>query len=171
MDNYRRLKENIRKAAGPASLTIYQGIVTDTDGILCSCIFGNIEVTDIRLRASLTERDRQMLVVPKIGSAVILGSLSGDLADLAVLQVDEIERIEINGGQLGGLINISELTDKINALIDMFNSHTHSLPTGTVAVAGNAGTMSNLSEVLVPEVRRKAEKFSKEDYEDNTIKH
>ena len=120
---------------------------------------------------SLTERDRQMLVVPKIGSAVILGSLSGDLADLAVLQVDEIERIEINGGQLGGLINISELTDKINALIDMFNSHTHSLPTGTVAVAGNAGTMSNLSEVLVPEVRRKAEKFNKEDYEDNTIKH
>ena len=130
-----------------------------------------MEVRDIRLRASLTERERQMLVVPKIGSAVILGSLSGDLADLAVLQVDEIERIEINGGQLGGLINISELTDKINALIDMFNSHTHSLPTGTVAVAGNAGTMSNPSEVLVPEVRRKAEKFNKEDYEDNTIKH
>ena len=69
------------------------------------------------------------------------------------------------------MINISELTDKINALIDMFNSHTHSLPTGTVAVAGNAGTMSNPSEVLVPEVRRKAEKFNKEDYEDNTIKH
>lgn len=171
MDNNRRLIENIRKAAGPVPMSIYQGIVTSTDGITCTCRFGDMDVSGIRLRASLTERDRQMLVVPKTGSAVIIGSLSGDLSQAVVLQVDEIDRIEINGGQLGGLVNIEDLTAKINELVDAFNGHTHSLPTGTVSVSGPGGAMSNTAPVSVPAISKKADKFTRDDYEDDTVKH
>lgn len=171
MDNNRRLIENIRKAAGPVPMSIYQGIVTSTDGITCSCRFGDMEVSGIRLRASLTDKERQMLIVPKTGSAVIIGSLSGDLSQAVVLQVDEIDRIEINGGQLGGLVNIEDLTAKINELVDAFNGHTHSLPTGTVSVSGPAGAMSNPAPVPVPATSKKADKFTRDDYEDDTVKH
>ena len=171
MDNNRRLIENIRKAAGPVPMSIYQGIVTSTDGVTCSCRFGEMEVSGIRLRASLTDRERQMLIVPKTGSAVIIGSLSGDLAQAVVLQVDEADRIEINGGQLGGLVNIEDLTEKINELVDAFNGHTHSLPTGAVSVSGPAGAMSNTAPVSVPAISQKADKLNKDDYEDSTIKH
>lgn len=171
MDQMKRLRENIRNVVGPHPMSIYQGIVTGTDGLTCRCRFGSMEVEDIRLRASLTDRDRQMLVVPKTGSAVIVGSLSGDLADLVILQIDEIDRIEINGGQLGGLVNIGDLTEKINRLVDAFNSHTHSLPIGAVAVSGNAGAMSNLSPVSVPAISNKAEKFDRDDYEDDKVTH
>lgn len=57
-----------------------------------------------------------MLVTPKVGSAVTIGSLSGDLRELVVLQVDHIETIVINGGKLGGLINIGQLTKKSMSL-------------------------------------------------------
>lgn len=171
MDNNRRLVENIRKAAGPVPMSIYQGIVTSTDGVTCSCRFGSTEVSGIRLRASLTERERQMLVVPKAGSAVVIGSLSGDLSQAVVLQVDEIERIEVNGGKLGGLVNIEDLTAKINELVEAFNGHTHSLPTGTVSVSGPAGAMSNPAPVSVPAISKKADKFTRDDYEDDTVKH
>ena len=171
MDNYKRLINNLKEAAGITQLTIYQGIVTKTDGVTCTCRFDDLEVSDIRLRASLSDKDKQMLVVPKVNSAVIIGSLSGDLSQAVVLQVDEIERIEINGGKLGGLINIEDLTAKINDLVDKFNSHTHSLMTGTVNVAGNAGTMTNAAPISVPAVSQKAVKLQKSDYEDETIKH
>lgn len=171
MDQNRRLYDNIRKVFGAMPMSICQGIVTETDGITCSCRFGSMEVSGIRLRASLTGRDRQMLVVPQKGSAVILGSLSGDLSDLVVLQVDEIERIEINGGQLGGLINIEALTEKINDLVRAFNSHTHSIPSGGVAVSGPAGAASNAQPVSVPAIADKADGFDKSDYEDTKVKH
>ena len=170
MDQNRRLLENLKKV-NPQRLTVYQGIVTGVNGIQCSCRIGNAVVTGIKLRASLTDRERQMLVVPKSGSAVVLGSLSGDLANLVVLQADEVEKIVINGGSLGGLVNIEDLTAKINGLVDAFNSHTHTLPVGTVSVTGSAGPSANPSPVTVPAVTTKADKFSKEDYEDNTVVH
>lgn len=171
MDQNSRLRRNIRRIVGPAPMSIYQGIVTATDGITCSCRFGSIEVSDIHLRASLTDRERQMLAVPKVGSAVVVGSLSGDLSSLVVLQVDEIERLEINGGQLGGLVNIGDLTDRINGLVDAFNSHTHSIPTGAVAVTGASGAASNAAPVTVPAIADKAQRLERDDYEDKDITH
>lgn len=162
-----RLIKNLRDAVGPAPITVYQGIVVDTDGITCTVRFGEMEVSGIRLRASEAANDSQMLIVPRKDTAVIVGSLSGDLSQLAVLSVDAIERIEINGGQLGGLINIQQLTDKINELVDAFNSHTHTIPTGAV----KCGTYPSVAPVTVPAVMKKANKLRKGDYEDETVKH
>lgn len=166
----RRLIENIRKAHGQA-MWVCQGIVKAVDGVTCTCEIGDMTLAGIRLRSSVTDRDRQMLVVPKTGSAVTLGCLRGDLSEMVVLQVDEVESITINGGELGGLIKIQELTDKINALVDKFNSHTHTLATGTVQVEGTATKQANLAPITVPSVTSKATKLDKRDYEDETVKH
>lgn len=164
MDNNKRLIENLRKAFGPVPMALCQGIITgiSDDGLTCSCRFGSAEVSEIRLRASLSGRDRQMLVVPRLGSAVIVGSLSGDLSSLVVLQVDEIDRVVFNGGELGGLVNIEPLTEKLNALVDAFNSHTHHVTTSGTA-ASQTGTAAATTG--------KAEKFDKNDYEDANIIH
>lgn len=164
MDNNKRLLENIRKAFGPVPMVLYQGIVTEIsdDGLTCSCRFGSVEVSEIRLRASLSGRDRQMLVVPRTGSAVIVGSLSGDLSSLVVLQVDEIDRVVFNGGELGGLVNIEPLTEKLNALVDAFNGHTHQ-----VSTSGTAASQTGTATATM----NKAAKFDKHDYEDDNIIH
>lgn len=147
-------------------MTVYQGIVASVEGITCTVTFGSQNVSGIRLRASKAENDSQILLVPRAGSAVIVCSLSGDLSDLAVIAVDEVERIEINGGRLGGLINIEQLTDKLNALVDAFNSHTHTIPIGGVICE-----KPNAAPVRVPEVKNPASSFNAGDYEDETINH
>lgn len=144
-----------------------QGEVVAVDDLTCTVKIGDAEIEGVRLRASLTGRDRQILTVPKVGSSVTLGCLTADLNNLVVLQVDEIEKIIVNGGELGGLIKIQELTDKINALVEAFNSHTHLLPVG--AVITSAGPSTN--PVNVPAITKKAAKLNKKDYEDETIKH
>lgn len=171
-----RLARNIRDLVGKTQLSIYQGIITSVDGVTCSIRFGSQEVSGIRLRASLSDNDRQILVVPKVDTAVIVGSLSGDLSELVVLKADEIESIEVNGGKLGGLINIDDLTDKLNKLVnevnalkDAFNGHTH---TGDVTGSCPAGKVKGSCTCLAPTGKaQNASKFNKDDYEDTTVIH
>ena len=162
----RRLAENLRRM-NPVTLWITQGIVRAVDGITCSVEIGDATLEGIRLRASLTDKDRQILVVPKVGSAVTLGSLSGDYNDMVVLQVDEVESITVNGGKLGGLVNIADLTEKINSLVDAFNKHTHTLATGAVQTPGGV----NPAPIVVPAIMNKAARLNKADYEDTKITH
>ena len=167
MTEEQRLLRNIQAAVGPVAITVYQGIVVSVEGVTCTVRFGNMDVSGVRLRASEAGQDAQMLIVPKKDTAVIVGSLSGDLSQLAVLAVDVIERIEINGGKLGGLINIEALTDKINALVDAFNRHTHTIASGAIV----CGTYPNANPVPVPAITSKASRLAKADYEDETVKH
>lgn len=162
----RRLADNIKRL-NPTSMWLTQGEVVAVDDLTCTVKIGDAEIEGVRLRASLAGRDRQILTVPKVGSSVTLGCLTADLNNLVVLQVDEIEKIIVNGGELGGLIKIQELTDKINSLVEAFNSHTHLLPEG--AVITSAGPSTN--PVNVPAITKKAAKLNKKDYEDETIKH
>lgn len=156
MDQYKRLANNLRNVYDKKEITIYQGIVKSVEGVTCTCTFGTLDISDIRLRASLTDNNRQMLITPVIGSAVIVGSLSGDFSNLVVLEVDQVESIIINGGKLGGLINIEVLTNKINELVNTFNSHTH-----TSASSGSPTS---------PTVQV-AKALNKKDYEDTKITH
>lgn len=166
----RRLAENIRRI-NPVSMWMTQGEVTATDGVTCSVRIGDAELEGIRLRASLSDNDRQILVVPKVGSAVVLGCITGDLNNMVVLQVDEIESITINGGEQGGLVKIQELTDRLNELVEMFNSHTHTIATGGIQVEGTAVKQTNTAPITVPAITSKASRFDADDYEDDTITH
>lgn len=161
MDEYRQLQEHLRGLAGGGkSIAIYQGIVKSVDGNLCEVTVGSITIPGVRLKASEIDDAGMMLITPKVGSAVTIGSLSGDLTELVVLQVDHIETIVINGGKLGGLINIEQLTKKINELVDAFNNHTHQ-----VTVSHPGGTFTTVKPM------KSTQSFNRNDYEDKKIKH
>ena len=93
MNEYSKLKELLKGVGGGKDITIYQGIVNRIDGCLCEVQIGNISIPDVRLRASETDDDGEMLITPKVGTAVTIGSLSGDLSQLVVLRVDHIESL------------------------------------------------------------------------------
>ena len=159
MDRYRELRDRLRGLQSGYT-AIWQGIVEKVEGLTCSVRVGGLTVPGVRLRSSLTTDAGSLTVVPKVGTAVTLGSLSGDLSDLVVIAVDHAEHIEasgkitINGGELGGLINIEALTGKLNELVKTFNSHTHQ---GVHGVTGKP-----LSS---------AKDFDRDDYEDEKVKH
>lgn len=161
MDEYRKLADNLNNLAKPnGCLAIYQGIVTKVHGSLCDLQIGNILIEDVRLKASETTDDGEFLLIPAIGSAVTVGSLSGDLSQLVVIAFDKVDSIKatgtitINGGKLGGMININDLTAKLNELVQKYNSHTHTTPHGVSGVPISSAANFNVS-----------------DYEDNKIKH
>lgn len=155
MDQYRELASLIKQASsGGGRVTILQGIVKEVSGITCTVEIGSLTVSDVRLRASEKQEETQILITPAIGSAVILASLSGDMTNLVVVAVDVAESITINGGKLGGLINIEALTAKLNELVQVFNSHTHTAPNGPTTPPTTT-----------------ANQLQRKDYEDEKIKH
>ncbi len=169
MDKYRKLGESLRNLGGGGrAITIYQGIVNSVDGNLCEVQIGNIAIPDVRLRASEADDDGEMLVTPKVGSAVTIGSLSGDLSRLVVLQVDHIESIVINGGKLGGLINIKQLTDKLNIIEDDINTLKNAMRAWTpVAQDGGAALKASVSTWTSQTLANS----QRGELEDETVKH
>lgn len=121
MDTYRELGERLRSLRQEPRL-IFQGIVLSTEGSTCTVDIEGLAIPDIRLRASLQNEDEELLVIPKIGSAVIVASLSGDLNELVVLSVDRAEEIRFHGGHQGGLVLVRELCTKLNALEEEVNN-------------------------------------------------
>ena len=163
MDQYRRLRDNLMQMMGSGKeINIWQGIVKSVEGISCTVTFGTLDVEGVRLRASLADNESHLLIVPKVGTAVVVGSLSNDLSMLVVLAVDEVESITINGGKLGGLINIESLTQKINDLVRTFNNHTHQVST-TGSATAQTGTAAAVTS--------KASELNKSDYEDTQVTH
>lgn len=163
MDQYRRLRDNLMQMIGAGKeITIWQGIVKSVEGTTCTVTFGTLDVEGVRLRASLAENESHLLIVPKVNTAVVVGSLSNDLSLLVVLAVDEVESITINGGKLGGLINIESLTQKINELVRTFNNHTHQVST-TGSATAQTGTAAAVAS--------KASELNKIDYEDTKVTH
>ena len=78
--------------------------------------------------------------------------------------------VVLNGGSLGGLVKVEELTDKLNELIEAFNEHTHTLGSQSVSVSGTASAQSNLTPILVPAITSKHTKVKRGDYENEKVK-
>lgn len=90
-----------------------------------------------RLMASV---DDGVLIVPTVESTVAV-SMS-DFNTATIVQYSEVEKIVLRGGDLGGLVKVIELTEKLNnlenklnSLVAKYNIHTHNVtavgsPTG-----------------------------------------
>lgn len=121
MDSYRQLAQHlsglrVRKAS------LYQGFVQSVEGKTCTVQIDGLDVPDVRLRASTTDEDSELILVPAVGSAVIVGALSDDFGQLAILSMDKVETITIHGGKQGGLVLAPSLVEKLNALEEDLNN-------------------------------------------------
>lgn len=97
--------------------------------------------------------------------------VSGDKVEV---NADKEDGIIINGGKNNGLVKIKELTDKINALVDTFNTHTHTIETITSDVSVASTTFKGsgtASGVKVPQPDNSATSFNQSHYEDTKVKH
>lgn len=123
---------------------------------------------------SVVDGDDGVLIVPEVGSDVILGFLDKNNSFVILYsKIDEVlidvkNNIVINGGKNEGLVKIKELTAKLNDLIDSYNMfvatynlHTHQITMVDGVQVVNATTNSGSSAKL----------FNKSDYENEKIKH
>lgn len=144
--------------------------VKQVDGTTCIVTIDELELREVRLRAVVNDEESGIVVTPKVGSMVMISDLSnGNMNDWAVMMYSEIETIAINGGKNKGLINIEDLTDKLNALVDWCENHTHS---GVItAVSGGSGAPAVGTNGNTGKPITAPNAFNQSDYEDDKITH
>jgi hypothetical protein len=106
-------------------------------------------------------------IKPRVNTMCLIGILEGKEALTFLINAEGVELVEvkadtirINGGLNDGLVKIKELTDRLNALVNIFNSHTH-----TVATTGTAAAQSGMAAVVTV----RAQSFKESDYENKKI--
>ena len=165
MGKHSEIKQLIREIASTGGgATLFEATVVESKDTECTIKYQGLEHKNVRLVCGFSQSLTTVIVKPAVDSTVLVADLSsGKMRDLVVLMVEKAETvtinggnetITINGGELGGLINIAALTDKLNALVNTFNTHVHS-------VSGNA-TLTTTQQ---------AQTFNQTDYEDTKIKH
>lgn len=121
MDSYRQLAQHL-SGLKARKASLYQGFVKSVEGKTCTVQIDGLDVPDVRLRASTTDEESEIILVPAVGSAVIVGALSDDFGQLALLSMDKVDTITIHGGKQGGLVLAPSLVKKLNALEDDINN-------------------------------------------------
>lgn len=121
MDSYRQLAQHL-SGLKTRKASLYQGFVQSVEGNTCTVQIDGLDVPDVRLRASTTDEDSELILIPAVGSAVIVGALSDDFGQLVLLSMDKVETITIHGGKQGGLVLAPSLVRKLNALEDDINN-------------------------------------------------
>jgi len=110
MDKYAKLLVSLKQAvAPPKMLPIFSAEVKEITGESCTIILDGLELTEVRLKSTINGSANKIILSPKVGSIVLVGSLTGDLKDLAVLKIDEVEKVEY---VQDGLKIVIDTTDK-----------------------------------------------------------
>lgn len=120
MDQYAKLRDllqGIRRMPQSGQPLLFQAEVKSIQEDCCTVDIAGLELTDIRLKAVADgETKKTLLLIPPPGSKVLVGSLTGDYRDLAVLSVERFDKIILGGNEFGGLVKATVLTQKLNAL-------------------------------------------------------
>lgn len=133
MDKYKRLIDVLKQAVGGNNnIPLIIGTVLSNQADSCTISHGAtdeadpLELSDVRLKATIGNDDNYLIVFPKIGSSVVCGSITGDYEDLCVLKVDEIDHIEIVQNGLNIMIDANDQRVSVKngtvGLYDLFAS-------------------------------------------------
>ncbi|MCQ2298722.1 MAG: hypothetical protein MJZ81_01155 [Bacteroidales bacterium] len=178
MDTYSEIAKALRKIMGRygTSAQLFTGEVKSVEGGTCTVLVGKLEVPDVLLSPADDGKDGKLIITPKTGSMVTVADLSGgELRHLSVVQWGEVEkislssdRIELNGGKNGGLVNIQDLAEKLNKLEKDNNSLKQAF-SSWVPVPQDGG--SSLKAVVASWASQQLVQTRVSDLEDDKITH
>ena len=161
MSKERECANLLKAIMGKIPQNCFVAQVQKVDGATCTVVRqgDNLKIAGVRLN-ELSDESVGMVIKPKADSFVLVARIDDFNYYVSLYsEIDSVDiqcdKITINGGDNGGLINIKDLTKQLNALVDTFNNHTHA-----VAQSGTAAVTTN-----------QAEKFNINDYQDDKIKH
>ncbi|TAD83313.1 MAG: hypothetical protein EAY75_15030 [Bacteroidetes bacterium] len=119
MDKRYKLIDALKQAVlPPETVPLLAAEVVAINGDHCTVMYNGMELSQVRLKATIGTNANQLLVEPKVGSMVLLGSLTNDLKDLVVLVVDEVQKLTYAQGGLQVVI------DGAAAKVELSNSNT-----------------------------------------------
>lgn len=97
MDKIAEIKKKLQEVVGANPNYPIVAKVTKVDGETCSVkLISGLELSDIKLSATVSESEDYFLLVPAIGTDVLVLSGDGTLANLYVVKVDQVAKFQFS---------------------------------------------------------------------------
>lgn len=133
------VRETIDREFGiPCTVTKINDFTID-----CSPIDGKADYLDVKLQ---TEQASGVLIIPKVGSIVMVEQVSSDTAYVSM--VGEVDEVIFLDGNNGGMVKVSELVDKLNTLEERMFTHQH-----ISAAPASITTVDPASNPIIPQTQ------------------
>jgi len=144
MDNYAKLGEMLKGRQQGATPLFYASVVS-VQGDSCTVDYAGLELDEVKLKATGAELDNKLLIIPRVGTRALIGSLSGDFRELILLRADEPEKIAYTYDGLEVLIDSTDgkvsVKNADTSLIDLFDALKDVITNLTVTTStGPSGT-------------------------------
>jgi len=110
MDKIAKVAEHFKSMNKPKGEVFSYAVVKEITGDTCTVTVGDLELTDVRLKATDDGAEDKLLVIPTVGSKVVLVANPGTMNDMMVVKCDDPEIISYKHGDLQLTID----TEKIN---------------------------------------------------------
>lgn len=145
MDKAAELKKLLRVIVGFQNSLPIPAKVVKIDGDSCSVEIDSLVLTDVKLKATISEETDHLLITPKVGTNVLLMSLTGELDNLTVVKVDEVQSIHFKQNGLEFLVDGSDgkvsVKNNDTSLLDLFGELKELISAITVSTGvGPSGT-------------------------------
>lgn len=146
MDTGSEIKKALKEALGlNPNLPITATIVSIENETCTIKLLSELVLSDVRLKATVTDETDMFLIVPKIGSEVIVMSQTGELSGLMVIKVDNVEKIIYKQGEFEFIVdstdkkvvikndsaNVYTVFQLLSDLLKQFQVYTSNGPSGT----------------------------------------
>lgn len=162
------IREAIRKISRQDVFESVLGTVLDIDLTNKTCTVKPVEdlpnILEVRL-SSVLSPEAGIIAIPTVGSFVIVGQTSRDqphilmMSEIDTYQLSANDTIQFNDGSNGGLVKVSELVTKLNAienkvneLITNYKAHNHLHPNGPTTAFVVPYTGDNLNNTQVSDL-------------------
>ena len=133
MDKIRQLSE-LLKGFQLNGQTFFPATVESVDRSTCTVKIDSLSISDVRLKATTTKVDNQVLLTPAVGSNVLVGSLSGDLSNLFVVSADVIDNIEITCQGQNLMELLSQMLQALQKATVIFPQGSGTFDPGTISI-------------------------------------
>jgi hypothetical protein len=163
MDTAAEIKKSLMSVLGITPNLPLTATVVSVEGSTCTIkLLDELELSDVRLTATIGESEDGLIIKPKVGSEVIVMSQTGTLSSLMVVKVNEIDtltyknadfefivdgvtkKVTIKNSQanVGSLIN--SFIDAISAAVLITPAGPGSIAPSTITALNNVKLMFNL---------------------------
>lgn len=146
MDKVSEIKKRLMDVVGIQPNLPFNATITDVQDDHCSIrLASGLELSDVKLKATIDENSDYVLLTPVIGSDVVVLSFTGGLDNLFVIKVDRVSSVSIKRNglylQLDGEdqkvllknneVGLKELFGDLAELLKTIKVHTPTGPSGT----------------------------------------
>lgn len=144
MDKIAKLRIQLKAAAASAPVFPIHGTVKEITGDTCTVMVGELELTDVRLKAT-ADGSETLLIIPAVDSNVMMISSDGSIDNLVVVKMDKLDKIiaengefkteiDLVAGKVGirnSVASLYELLDDLQTLLKNLKVFTPVGPSGT----------------------------------------